>query len=64
MKLHEGRLYESKKAATTAQVQCAFGSRAYLCDMLENILCEVPVENGKVSLPFKAFEIKTLRIKR
>lgn len=58
------RLYESKKAATAAKVQCAFGSKAYLCDMLENILCEVPVENGVVSLPFKAFEIKTVRIKR
>ncbi len=58
------RLYESKKAATTAKVQLAFGSKAYLCDMLENVLCEIPVEDGKVSLPFRAFEIKTVRIKR
>lgn len=56
------RLYESKKSATSAKVRCAFGSRAYLCDMLENVLSEVPVEDGKIDLNFKAFEIKTVRI--
>ena len=58
------RLYESKKSATSAKVRCAFGSRAYLCDMLENVLEEVPYEAGEMALAFKAFEVKTIRIKK
>jgi len=56
------RLYESKKAAVTAKVQCRLGNRAYLCDMLENVAEEIPVENGEMTLAFRAFEIKTIRI--
>ena len=51
------RLYESKKAAVTAKVRCALGSRAYLCDMLENVRDEIPVENGEMTLAFGAFEV-------
>lgn len=58
------RLYESKKAAVTAKVKCALGSRAYLCDMLENVREEIPVENGEMTLDFGAFEVKTVRLKR
>lgn len=58
------RLYESKKAAVTARVRCALGTKAYLCDMLENVTGEIPVENGEMTLPFKAFEVKTVRIKK
>lgn len=58
------RLYESKKAAVTAKVKCALGSRAYLCDMLENVIEEIPVENGEMTLAFGAFEVKTVRMKR
>ncbi len=58
------RLYESKKAAVTAKVRCALGSRAYLCDMLENVREEIPVENGEMTLAFGAFEVKTVRMKR
>lgn len=59
------RLYESKKAATQASVSLMLGDyKAYLCDMLENIKEEIPVENGAMALDFKAFEIKTVRICR
>ena len=59
------RLYEAKKAATKAEVSLQFGAaKAYLCDMLENIIEEVPVTDGKIVLPFRAFEIKTVRVKR
>ncbi len=59
------RLYESKKAAVEAEISLDFGARkAYLCDMLENITEELDVAGQKVTLPFKAFEIKTVRVKR
>nr|WP_304954810.1 glycoside hydrolase family 38 C-terminal domain-containing protein [uncultured Acetatifactor sp.] len=59
------RLYESKKAATKAEVSLNFGvGKAYLCDMLENVTEEVTVNDGKIVLPFRAFEIKTIRIKK
>ena len=59
------RLYEAKKAATQAEVSLQFGAaKAYLCDMLENVIEEVPVTDGKIVLPFRAFEIKTVRVKR
>lgn len=57
------RLYESKKAAVEARVCLNLDTcRAYLCDMLENITEELPVVNGSIVLPFRAFEIKTVRI--
>ena len=59
------RLYESKKAATKAEVSLNFGAgKAYLCDMLENVTEEAAVNDGKIVLPFRAFEIKTIRIKK
>lgn len=59
------RLYEAKKAATTTEVSLQLGARkAYLCDMLENVIEEVPVTDGKLVLPFRAFEIKTVRVER
>lgn len=59
------RFYESKKAAVETDIFCALGAkRAYLCDMLENVKEEIPMENGKMHLPFGAFEIKTVRIVR
>lgn len=59
------RLYESKKAAVETSVSVQFGAgRAYLCDMLENITEELNVTDGTITLPFHAFEIKTIRIKK
>lgn len=59
------RLYESKKADT----DCALGinipcGKVWACDMLENKLEELEVEEGCVSLHFHTFEVKTLRISK
>ncbi len=57
------RLYEAKKAAVTAKIHVDMdGVRAYVCDMLENVLEEIPAENGNISLSFHAFEVKTIRL--
>ena len=57
------RLYESKKADT----HCVLGinipaGKVWRCDMLENKLAELPLEEGCVKLHFGTFEVKTLRI--
>ena len=55
------RLYESKKAAVLATVTLSDllqGEKVYLCDMLENCKEEISVENGEISLNFRAFEVK------
>lgn len=58
------RLYEAKKAAVTAQVRLNLGPfRAYACDMLEAIQEELPAEGGRLALDFRAFEIKTIRLR-
>jgi alpha-mannosidase len=59
------RLYESKKAAVSTKLHAAFGDsfKAYACDMLENVQEELPVADGAVDLSFRAFEIKTIRLK-
>lgn len=57
------RLYESKKAAVTTKIRCSLGQRAYLCDMMENELEELPFENGEFELSFRAFEIRTIKIR-
>jgi len=59
------RLYESKKADT----DCTLGiripcGRVWACDMLENRLEELEVQEGCVRLHFHIFEVKTLRISR
>ncbi len=59
------RMYESKKADTS----CTLGinipaGRVWACDMLENKLEELAVEEGCVKLHFRTFEVKTLRIEK
>ena len=57
------RLYEAKKAARNARIQVELENfRAYECDMLETVLQEIPVEGGRLSLDFRAFEVKTIRL--
>lgn len=60
------RLYEAKKAAVTAKLHLDLADfTVHQCDMLENPTSEpLTVENGSVNLSFRAFEIKTLRIRR
>ena len=68
------RLYESKKAATKTDVhlcEAVFGKaaadgapgwHAWNCDMLENAAEEIPAADGVLSLSFRPFEIRTIRI--
>lgn len=56
------RLYESKRAACVVTLHC-MAEIAFSCDLLENIEQELPVENHSVQLSFRAFEVKTIRIK-
>ena len=59
------RLYESKKASVNAEITLGFeATKATLCDMLENPIEEIPLVDGKIKLPFRAFEIKTVRLHR
>lgn len=58
------RFYESKKAAAVAGVTfCLPEYRAYICDMLENIIEEIPAAEGQIHLKFGVFEVKTIRIR-
>ena len=55
------RLYEAMHRATTCQLTTTLPvKRAFLTDMLENHLAELPISNGSVTLSFHPFEIKTL----
>ncbi|MGI6106433.1 MAG: alpha-mannosidase [Lachnospiraceae bacterium] len=58
------RLYESQKSSVTAKIgwEGLDGHRVYLCDMLENPIREITPEEGAVTLPFRAFQIQTLRV--
>ena len=57
------RMYEAERAAVVTQVYLPkeFG-RAYLCDMLEQELEEIPIKDRAVTLDFRAFEVKTVRL--
>ena len=58
------RLYESKKAAVhTALFTTLPVAQAWSCTMLEEKETELVVEDKSISLDFRAFEIKTLRLK-
>lgn len=57
------RFYESKKASVRARVTLRLDKfKVSLCDMLENVLEELPAEEKSFSLSFGVFEIKTVRI--
>ncbi len=59
------RLYESKKADTNATLTLGVkAGKVSLCDMMENVIGEADVSDGKVKLHFHTFEVKTLRIAR
>ena len=60
------RLYESKKAAVKAAIYMPVleGRRAFLCNMLENEEEELVVNGDGIILDFRAFEVKTVRIKK
>ena len=56
------RLYESFDMRCKATVTVAQGFRkAFLCDLMENVLEELPFDGETVTLPVKNFEIITLK---
>lgn len=59
------RMYESfdMKTAVTLTVADGF-MKVYLCDLLENELSELAIDNNKVNLPVSNFEIVTLKFVR
>ena len=56
------RFYEAKKGAVSAKIRLNIpAKRITLCDMVENELEELCVNDDCVNLDFKAFEVKTIR---
>ncbi len=59
------RLYESKKADTVCSLHIDIpAEKVWLCDMLENQIEQLNMEDGQVKLQFGTFEVKTLRISK
>ena len=57
------RLYESKGCAGTTVLTVPDNvDHVYACNMLEETAEELTVREGKVTLRFRAFEIKTLML--
>ena len=57
------RLYENKNAKTHARLTFGFDvALVTLCDMMENELEALPVQNNTVELTFGTFEIHTLKV--
>ena len=58
------RLYEHKNKRTRATVSLGIpASEVYLCDMMENELEAIPVNNGRLELSLNGFEIVTLKVR-
>lgn len=56
------RAYETYNSKVTAEITVGFDfKKVYLCDMLENNQIELTFKDKTVSLPFKNFEIITLK---
>ena len=56
------RLYESKNVKSKVNVCIGFDAkRCTVCDLMENELYELPVENGNIALNMGGFEIVTLK---
>ena len=59
------RLYEAKKGDTCCRLKVNIPvSSAWATDMLENRQQELSIEDGKIALHFKPFEVKTVRLAR
>lgn len=57
------RLYEPKGLSVQARLNLARNfKKAYATDLLERTQEELPIDGGSISLEFKAFEIKTLKL--
>jgi alpha-mannosidase len=59
------RIYEAWGGRCAAQVRTSLpASRAYLCDLLERNLEEIPVQAGSIDLELTPFKIVTLKLER
>ena len=59
------RLYESKHASCDAVLTLNMPAASVCaCDLLENPAEDLPLRDGRVPLHFRAFEVRTLRIRR
>lgn len=57
------RLYESKGSSASCGIRVGLSySALFETDMLERNLTELPVENDRISLQFRPFEVKTIRL--
>lgn len=57
------RVYDAQNA--NRLINLSFGlsvKKAYVCDMLENIIEEIPVSNDKLTVELKNYEILTLKV--
>jgi alpha-mannosidase len=58
------RLYESKRMATRCTLSTSLPILgAAQTDMLENVQEELPCDSGRIDLDFRAFEVKTVRLR-
>lgn len=58
------RMYDAYNRSAKAEPEFGFDIKeAYICDMLENKLEELAVENNKITVPVSAFEIVTVLVK-
>ncbi|WP_408071707.1 alpha-mannosidase [Butyrivibrio sp. JL13D10] len=56
------RFYEAQGAACRVNVKTLLRGKASLCNMLEEKLSDIEFVNGELTLDFRAFEVKTVRI--
>ncbi len=59
------RLYECKNIRSKSEITIGFDAKkCYLCDMLENELEEIAINDKKITVDMKGFEIITLKFKK
>ena len=57
------RLYEYKNVRDHVTLTVGLpAQKAYLCDLMEQELCELPICDGKIELDIKGFEILTVKL--
>jgi alpha-mannosidase len=57
------RFYEAERSAVKTLIYFAFPvKQAFLTNLLEEVVAELPLENQSVEIEFRAFEIKTLKV--
>jgi len=59
------RLYESKKSYTNCELSLGFDVKeAYLTNMIEEVQAPLEVKDNKIQLNLRAFEVKTIKVKK